>query len=63
MPSVWPVDPAILDRAAGVLTFFPLSAGCAAADETLALGEAALLDDAALIEIAPGGRALLCWAA
>lgn len=58
-----PVDPAILDRAAGELTFVPLSDGCAAAGATVALGEAVLLDDASLIEIAPGGRALLCWAA
>lgn len=58
-----PVDAAILDRAAGELTFVPLSAGCAAAGATVALGEVVLLDDAALIEIAPGGRALLCWAA
>jgi len=58
-----PVAPAILDRAAGELTFVPLSASCAAAGETVALGEAVLLDDASLIEIAPGGRALLCWAA
>ena len=26
-------------------------------------GEAVLVDDAALIDIAPGARALLCWAA
>ena len=58
-----PVDPAILDRAAGELTFVPLSAGCTAVNETVALGEAVLLEDASLIEIASGGRALLCWAA
>jgi len=58
-----PVDPAILGNAVGELTFVPLSAGCAAAGETVALGEAVLLDDATLIQIAPGSRALLCWAA
>jgi len=58
-----PVDPAILGRAVGELTFVPLSAGCGAAGEKVAFGEAVLLDDASLIQIAPGGRALLCWAA
>jgi mannose-6-phosphate isomerase len=43
--------------------FVPLSAGCRAAGETVSLGEAVLADDVAVIEIEPGGRALLCWAA
>jgi mannose-6-phosphate isomerase len=58
-----PIDPAAIEDAGGDLTFVPLSAGCRAADENVRLGEAVLLDDASLIEIAPGGRALLCWAA
>lgn len=58
-----PIDPAAIEDARGDLTFVPLSAGCRAADENVRLGEAVLLDDASLIEIAPGGRALLCWAA
>ena len=57
------IDPAAIEGAKGELTFVPLSAGCRAADEMVRLGEAALLDDASLIQIAPGGRALLCWAA
>ena len=58
-----PIDPAAVEDANGELTFVPLSAGCRAADEMVRLGEAVLLDDASLIQIAPGGRALLCWAA
>lgn len=58
-----PIDPAAVEDANGKLTFVPLSAGCRAADEMVRLGEAVLLDDASLIQIAPGGRALLCWAA
>ncbi|MDR6832050.1 MULTISPECIES: class I mannose-6-phosphate isomerase [unclassified Sphingopyxis] len=49
--------------ARGELTFVPLSPGCRAAGETVSLGEAVLIDDASLVEIAPGARALLCWAA
>ncbi len=58
-----PVDPAAIGDAKGELTFVPLSAGCRAADEMVRLGEAVLLNDASLIQITPGGRALLCWAA
>ena len=57
-----PVDPTILSYVEGELTFVPLSAGCRAADEAVPLGEAVLLDDPGLIQIVPGGRALLCWA-
>lgn len=57
-----PVAPAMLKDAAGELTFLPLSADCRVAGEALAFGEAVLLDDPALIGIAPGGRGLLCWA-
>lgn len=58
-----PIDPAAVEDSKGELTFVPLSAGCRAADEMVRLGEAVLLDDASLIQIAPGGRGLLCWAA
>ena len=58
-----PIDPVAMADANGELTFVPLSAGCRAASEMVRLGEAVLLDDASLIQIAPGGRALLCWAA
>ena len=58
-----PVDLAAIGDTKGELTFVPLSAGCRAADEDVRLGEAVLLDDASLIQIAPDGRALLCWAA
>jgi mannose-6-phosphate isomerase len=57
-----PVDPTVLSDAEGELTFVPLSAGCRAAGEAVPLGEAVLLDDPSLIQIAPGERALLCWA-
>ena len=57
-----PIDPVAMADANGELTFVPLSAGCRAASEMVRLGEAVLLDDASLIQIAPGGRALLCWA-
>lgn len=58
-----PIDPAAIENAKGELTLVPLSAGCRAADEIVRLGEAVLLGDASSIKIAPGGRALLCWAA
>lgn len=58
-----PVDPAMLKDVIGELTFLPLSAGCHVANEALHLGEAVLINDPALIDIAPDGRALLCWAA
>ena len=58
-----PIDPVAMADANGELTFVPLSAGCRAASEMVRLGEAVLLNDASLIQIAPGGRALLCWAA
>ncbi len=58
-----PVDPALLGQATGELTFVPLSAGCRAAGEDVALGEAVLLVDASTIEIGEGGRALLTWPA
>lgn len=58
-----PVDPALLDGATGELTFVPLSAGCRAGGEDVALGEAVLLTDASTIEIDDGGRALLTWPA
>ena len=58
-----PVDPARIERPKGELTFVPLSAGCAVAGQAVALGQAVLLADPAAIDIAPGGRALLTWAA
>lgn len=58
-----PVDAALLNRTAGELIFVPLSAGCRAAGEDVALGEAVLLADASGIEIDTGGRALLTWPA
>lgn len=58
-----PHDPAMLVEPRGELTFVPLSSGCHVAGEPLRLGEAVLLDDPRLIDIEPGGRALLCWAA
>lgn len=58
-----PLDPEILTGMDGELTFLPLSATCQVAGEALGLGEAVLLHDPTLIDIAPGGRALLCWAA
>ncbi len=58
-----PVDPAMTGGIAAELTFVPLSAGCFAAGEAVALGEAVLLDDPSLISIERGGRALLCWPA
>ena len=57
-----PVDPEILAGIDGELTLLPLSADCRVAGERLRFGEAVLLVDPALIDIAPGGRALLCWA-
>lgn len=57
-----PLDAALLEQAKGELIFVPLSAGCRLAGEDVRLGEAILIDDPALIDIAPGGRALLCWA-
>lgn len=57
-----PVDPAIVEQAAGELTFVPLSAGCRVASEDVALGEAVLLTDPRDIRIEQGGRALLAWA-
>ncbi|KTE17791.1 class I mannose-6-phosphate isomerase [Sphingopyxis sp. H115] len=57
-----PVDPAIIERATGELTFVPLSAGCRVAGEEVAFGEAGLLADPRAITIEPGGRALLAWA-
>ncbi|OWR01222.1 class I mannose-6-phosphate isomerase [Sphingopyxis witflariensis] len=57
-----PVDPEILTGIDGELTLLPLSADCSVAGERLRFGEAVLLVDPALIDIAPGGRALLCWA-
>ncbi|PAL19630.1 class I mannose-6-phosphate isomerase [Sphingopyxis sp. GW247-27LB] len=58
-----PVDPALALTARGELTFVPLSAGCRAAGEAVALGEAVLIDDPATIEIDTDGRALLAWPA
>lgn len=58
-----PIDPAANWQMASEYTFVPLSPGCSAADETVSLGEAVLLDDPSLIAIEAGGRALLCWAA
>ena len=58
-----PLDQAAVDDLNGELTFLPLSSGCRVASEALHPGEAVLLDDPALIDIARGGRALLCWAA
>ncbi len=60
---VGPVDHASIAGVSGELTLLPLSSGCYAAGETVRFGEAVLVDDAALIDIAPGARALLCWAA
>lgn len=58
-----PADRARLANVTGEATFVPLSGGCYVGGEPLALGEAALVGDPALIDIAPGGRALLAWAA
>lgn len=58
-----PIDRVAITDAQGELTLVSLSAGCRAADEVVRLGEAVLLDDASLITIDPGARALLCWAA
>ncbi len=58
-----PIDPGLIKQAVGELTFVPLSVGCFAAGEAVALGEAVLLDDPSLISIERGGRALLCWPA
>lgn len=58
-----PVDPAAIKDAEGELTFVPLAAGCRVGDDAVQLGEAVLLSDASQIELAPGARALLCWAA
>lgn len=58
-----PVDPALALTARGELIFVPLSAGCRAAGEAVALGEAVLIDDPATIEIDTDGRALLAWPA
>lgn len=57
-----PLDSSLIEQAAGELTFVPLSAGCRVAGESVALGEAVLLDDAASIAIADGARALVAWA-
>lgn len=43
------------------ITFLPLSDGCRVAGEALKLGEAALLEGPAMIDIAAGARALLVW--
>lgn len=58
-----PIDRALLEQAAGELTFVPLSAGCRVAGETVMLGEAVLLTDPSAIDIDQGGRALLTWSA
>lgn len=58
-----PVDPAMLEKAVGELTFVPLSSGCHVAGEVIALGEAILLTDPSAIEINEGSRALLTWPA
>lgn len=58
-----PLDASLLERAAGELTFIPLSAGCRVAGESIALGEAVLLTDPSAIEIDEGSRALLTWPA
>ena len=58
-----PIDLAIPQQAIGELTFVPLSAGCRVADESIALGEAVLLNDPSVIKIDEGGRALLAWPA
>ena len=58
-----PIDPAIIEQAAGELTFVPLSAGCRVAGEAIALGEAVLLTDPTGIEVDEGARALLTWPA
>jgi mannose-6-phosphate isomerase len=58
-----PADPDLVEAAQGECTFVPLSAGCRAAGETVALGEAVLLADASAIDLDPGARALLTWPA
>lgn len=58
-----PIDPALLQRATGELTFVPLSRGCRVAGEIVALGEAVLLTDPSSIEMDQGARALLTWPA
>lgn len=58
-----PIDPTLLEQAAGELTFVPLSSGCRVAGEIVALGEAVLLTDPTTIAIDEGGRALLTWPA
>ena len=45
------------------LTLVPLADGCRSGDEPLPFGEVALLEDLSSLEMAPGARALLCWAA
>lgn len=57
------IDREALADATGELTFLPLSDGCHVAGEALDFGEAVLLGDPDLIALAPGSRALLCWAA
>jgi mannose-6-phosphate isomerase len=57
-----PVEPSLLDKATGDLTFVPLSAGCRVAGEVVGLGEAVLLTDPKTIEIDEGSRALVTWA-
>ncbi|WP_184643861.1 class I mannose-6-phosphate isomerase [Sphingopyxis sp. JAI128] len=57
-----PVDPTLIERAVGELTFVPLSTGCRVTGENIILGEAVLLTDPSAIEIDEGGRALLAWA-
>ncbi|WP_062766452.1 class I mannose-6-phosphate isomerase [Sphingopyxis terrae] len=45
------------------LTLVPLADGCRIGDEPLPFGEVALLEDLSSLEMAPGARVLLCWAA
>lgn len=58
-----PVDPVLLGKALGEVTFVPLSAGCRVAGEDVALGEAVLLADPSAIELGEGARALMAWPA
>lgn len=58
-----PFDPVAIADAKGELTYIPLSAGCGAGGEAVALGEAVLLTDPSSIEMDQGARALLTWPA
>ncbi|MDK2761561.1 MAG: class I mannose-6-phosphate isomerase [Sphingopyxis sp.] len=58
-----PIDRSAISAAAGEFIFVPLSSGCYAAGEALHLGDAVVIEDPALIDIAGGARALLTWPA